>query len=231
MLIHGAGGSHLSWPLDLRRLSPTTTTYLPDLPGHGRSAGSGLASVEGFSDVILQFCHLLNLKDVALIGHSMGGAVALAVALHRPDLCRFLVLLNSAARFDVPRAIREALNEDQQRAIEVICEHAFAPEPPTPWFEATRSMMLDLPFMTLRNDYLACQDFDAVGQLRAIQAPTLIVGAADDVLTPPQSQYLLAEQIPQSKLVMVRNAGHMAALTHAEEIRKQILNFLRLTKC
>lgn len=231
MLIHGAGGSHLSWPLDLRRLSPTTTTYLPDLPGHGRSAGSGFDSVEGFSDVILQFCHLLNLRGVVLIGHSLGGAVAQAVALQRPELCRCLVLLNSAARFDVPRAIRDALDEDQERAIELICENAFAPESPVPWLEATRRMILELPFVTLRNDYLACQGFDAVGQLRDIQAPTLIVGAASDVLTPPQDQYLLAERIPDSKLVLVPNAGHMAALTHAEEIRKQILNFLRLTKC
>jgi pimeloyl-ACP methyl ester carboxylesterase len=237
VLIHGAGGNHLFWPPALRRLSPWAATYLPDLPGHGRSAGPGFNSVEAFADVVQQMCHLLYLTNVVVIGHSMGGAVALAIALRWPDLCHSLVLLNSAAKFDVPRAILHALAEERERAIELIIEHAFSPEfsddsmsAPGPVVEAARRMMLELPLTTLRDDYLACHEFDVTDQLDHIEVPTLIVCATGDALTPLRDQYALAEQIPGSRLALIANAGHAAPLTHAQEVRREILAFTGLTR-
>jgi len=230
VLIHGAGGSHLSWPFALRRLSVKVTTYLPDLPSHGRSVGQGSYAVDEFADIVLELCHHLTLKGAVLVGHSMGGAVALAAALRKPQVCRSLVLLNSAAKFSIPRAIFDALEQSHERAVALICEYAFAPEYPAPLVEITRRMLLELPLDTLRNDFLTCHAFDVTGKLATIHVPTLIIGSSEDMLTPLALQCLMAERIPHSKLVVLQRAGHMAPLTRTEEIRTEILNFLGLTK-
>jgi pimeloyl-ACP methyl ester carboxylesterase len=230
VLIHGAGGSHLSWPAALRRLSPHVTTYLPDLPGHGRSTGPGCSSIEGFADAVLQFCQGLALKGVVLIGHSMGGATATVAALRQPELCRALVLINSAAKFSVPPAILNALGHDHERAVALVCEYALGPDFPPPLGETTCRMLRELPHETLHRDFLACQAFDVTAQLSALQVPTLIIAASDDLLTPLPNQRLLAEHIPHSRLIVMQRAGHTAMLTHAEQIRCEILSFLDLTK-
>lgn len=230
VLIHGAGGSHLAWPAALRRLSPGVTTYLPDLPGHGRSAGSSCSSIEGFADAILQFCQGLTLKSAVLIGHSMGGATAIMAVLRQPELCRALVLLNSAAKFDIPPAILDALEHDHERAVSLVCEYALGPKFPPPLGETTCRMLRELPHETLRRDFLACQAFDVTAQLSALQVPTLIIAASDDLLTPLPGQHLLAEHISSSRLIVMQQAGHAAVLTHAEQIRCEILSFLGLTK-
>ncbi len=76
LLIHGAGGDHLVWPKEIQRL-PGTAVYNLDLPGHGRSAGAGRSSVDDYADVVQEFMELLALQDVTIVGHSMGGAIAL----------------------------------------------------------------------------------------------------------------------------------------------------------
>src|SRR5512142_1639337 len=76
ILIHGAGGSHLSWPPQMRRLHDERILAV-DLPGHGKSAGVGHHAVEDYAAGILAFLAALKLNQAVLVGHSLGGAVAL----------------------------------------------------------------------------------------------------------------------------------------------------------
>src|SRR5512143_1017737 len=79
ILIHGAGGNHLYWPPELRRL-PNERVIAVDLPGHGKSQGVGHHTIEGYADGILAFMKALKLASAVLVGHSMGGGVALQAA-------------------------------------------------------------------------------------------------------------------------------------------------------
>lgn len=228
VFVHGAGGNHLSWPASLRRLSLSATTYLPDLPGHGRSRSEGRGSIEAYAAVMSKFCRCLGLTSVAIVGHSMGGAVALAIALGYPQLCEKLVLLNSAARFAVPPGIMAALDDDHESAVDAICRYTFTAGPTPSLIEATRKIMLDLPLETLRRDFLTCQSFDVERRLGDVQVPTLVIGAEDDELTPPADQLILADRIPEVQLVLLPGGGHMAPLTHQQETARHIRQFLDL---
>ena len=225
IFIHGAGGSHLFWPPSLRRLGPGYTTYLPDLPAHGRSSGAGRASVEAYVDVVLEFIRVLGLTSVILAGHSMGGAVALLAALRHPHLCRKLVLFNSAAHMAVPNEIMAALGAGREPAVDAICRYACVPDVPADLIEVTRKSLSEISLDTLRADYMACQSFDVRGLVGEIAVPTLIVGAEDDLLTPPEGQRWLAEMIWQSRLVVLERCGHLAVLTNADECREALLEF------
>ena len=225
IFIHGAGGSHLIWPPSLRRLGPGYTTYLPDLPGHGRSGGTGRASVEAYVDVVIEFIRALGLTSVILAGHSMGGAIALSTVLRHPHRCRKLVLFNAAARFVVPDEIMAALGAGREPAVDAICRYACVPNVPADLIEATWKSLSDVSLGTLRADYTACQSFDVRGRLGEVAVPTLIVGAEGDLLTPPEGQRWLAERIGHARLVVLQHCGHLAVLTDAGECRKELLEF------
>lgn len=225
VFVHGAGGSHLSWPPALRRL-PYTMTYLLDLPGHGRSKGEGCKTIEAYAEVLRRFITLLELGEAVLIGHSMGGAIALACAVDAPHLCHRLVMINSAAKFTVPPTILEALETDKQRAIELITTHAFTPPPSSTWTDATRRLLGEVPLRTLRNDYLACQAFDAVERLHTVTVPTLIIGSIHDRLVPPDDARYLATKIPNARLAVLEHSGHMAVLTDTNIVREILDEFL-----
>src|SRR5512140_3865565 len=100
ILIHGAGGHHLYWPAQVRRLHGERVFAL-DLPGHGKSAGVGHHSVQDYSAEVLAFMDAMKFSRAVLVGHSMGGAVALQAALDAPERMLGLGLLGSAARLRV----------------------------------------------------------------------------------------------------------------------------------
>src|SRR5512143_1899684 len=79
LLIHGAGGDHLSWPPELRRL-PNYRVYAVDLPGHGKSQGPGFQSFDDHVRVMIKLMDEVGLSRVVVMGVSMGGAIALVMA-------------------------------------------------------------------------------------------------------------------------------------------------------
>src|SRR5262245_15672292 len=102
MLVHGAGSSSVVWIDVLRRIAPGRRPIAPDLPGHGQSdPWHDEPSIEGYRDAVGTVCANLGVRRAVLVGHSMGGAVALACALAWPERVAGLVLVNSAARLDV----------------------------------------------------------------------------------------------------------------------------------
>jgi pimeloyl-ACP methyl ester carboxylesterase len=226
VFIHGAGGNHLSWPGPLRRFDPAASTYFPDLPGHGRSDLTGQLTIAGYAENVHALCRALELTQPVLVGHSMGGAIALSLALHHPGLLCKLVLINSAARFNMPPSILAELHTDPALAVEHINHLAFSHQAPLPLIEASRQMMLSLPPDVLRADYQACASFDLVARLHEIRVPTLIIGAEGDLLTPPDDARPLADRLPNARLIILPRASHMAPLMETQAVRDAILAYL-----
>ena len=100
ILLHGAGGTHLSWPPQIRRLAGEKI-YALDLPGHGKSEGSGRQSVDEYAEDVVAFMKELNIPAAVLVGHSMGSAMALTLALKYSKQVLGLGLLGSGPRLRV----------------------------------------------------------------------------------------------------------------------------------
>ena len=84
VLLHGAGGNHLNWPHNFRRLSGCRV-LAPDLPGHGKSEGIGEQSIERYAEHIHNWLRQLEVREAVIAGHSMGGAIAQTLALQHPQ--------------------------------------------------------------------------------------------------------------------------------------------------
>src|SRR3972149_963517 len=107
ILIHGAGGTHLNWPPQVRRLTGQPI-YAVDLPGHGKSEGIGKQTIRDYAEDIVEFMKALKFRAAVMIGHSMGGAIALLLALYHSPRVIALGLIGSGAKLRVAPAILDA---------------------------------------------------------------------------------------------------------------------------
>lgn len=228
ILIHGAGGHHLFWPPQVRRL-PDERLFAPDLPGHGKSPGLGRHSIVEYSSTLLDFLDTLSLRTVVMVGHSMGSAIALDVATRLPERVAGLVLVGGGARLRVaPELLRAASDPSTAaEAIHLLSERSFAPQTDTKLKQAASQRLADTRLPVLHGDLMACDAFDVRDRLRAISAPTLIVCGEADKMTPPSYSIYLQQQIPGARLQMVPNAGHMVMLEKPDEVAALLGSFLQ----
>ncbi len=225
VLIHGAGGSRLHWPPQLRRMSGATV-YALDLPGHGRSQGAGCGSIEGYAAVVLAFLDHIAANSPVVVGHSMGGAVAQKLALNNRERVSALVLVATGARLQVAPAILEGIEQDFEQTVDLITRYAWSPEADPSLTDLGRQALQETGSDVLRRDFLACDRFDVMDHVGEIDVPTLVIGASADRLTPLKYSRFLREQIPNAQLVALEGAGHMVMLERPREVADAIECFV-----
>ena len=227
LLIHGAGGNRLHWPPGIRRM-PGWRVLALDLPGHGKSPGPGSHSIEAYAEIVLDGLQTNKVEKAIPVGHSMGGAIALLLALEAPEKFAGLVLIGSGARLRVAPAILEASAQTSTfpQAVAAIMQSAFSESAPARMVELARRRMLEVDPAVLHDDFTACDEFDVMARLAEIRLPTLVLCGAEDQLTPLKYSEFLAANIPDAVLVRIAGAGHMAMLEQPQAVASALREFL-----
>lgn len=225
VLIHGAGGSHLVWPAELRRLAGATV-YALDLPAHGKSDGRPRDSIGEYAAVLIGWLDALHIERAVLVGHSMGGAIAQQIALDYPQRAGALVLIATGARLRVAPNFLEGLRTDYARTLDAINSYAWGPQTSEAAIRQGRQHLAQADPQTTHDDFAACNMFDIVDRLGQINAPTLVIGGAADQLTPARYAIKLAEGIAGAQLRLIENAGHMVMLEWPEQVARAVSDFL-----
>jgi len=226
ILVHGAGGSHQLWGSTLRNLH-TANVYAVDLPGHGRSEGTGRRSIADYASFVLQFMNALEIAQAVLVGHSMGSATALTLTLREPQRVAGLVLVGSGARLRVLPAILEGVLSDPKSTVELICSTAYSSTVPRELVRQGQRQMLQVPPQTIHDDFAACNDFDVMEHLGEIRCPTLVICGTEDRLTPAKYSTFLVDRIADAELVLVEGAGHMIMTEKPELVAEAITTALQ----
>lgn len=227
VLIHGAGGTHLHWPPQIRRL-PDSKVYALDLPGHGKSSGHGQQSISAYADSVLTWLDAQKISRAMFVGHSMGGAIALTLGLQYPARVLALGLLGTGARLRVDPVLLEHTSRAATfpAAVEAITERAFSPQTPERLKELAAQRMGEIRPTVLHSDFLACDAFDERDRIAQIQAPSLILCGQADQLTPPRHAQYLADQLPNAEIQLIPQAGHMLQLEAPEAVAQALTHFL-----
>jgi len=227
VFIHGAGFTDVLWRRQVAALGDQANCIALDLPGHGASEGPGRERIADYAESVYGFVHGIAAPRPFLCGHSMGGAVALRLAIDHGDRFAGVALLNTGARLRVAPEILEAITRDYDAYVASLPDFAASPN--------TRRSMLE-PLLreacghedpaVVAGDFRACDAFDVMGELWRVQVPTLAVAGEDDQVTPPKFSRYLAEHIAGAELQSIAHAGHLAPLEQPDAVTGVISRFL-----
>jgi pimeloyl-ACP methyl ester carboxylesterase len=227
LFLHGAGGNARSWYFQKEYLKAYVEVIPVDMPGHGVNAdGDGLHSIEEYRDYVYEVTKKLEIDKCYVVGHSMGGAVALSFALAHQDMLKGLVLITTGAKLRIVPEILEGLKTDKEKAIRAVMDFGFAQTSPAKLKEGGVKEMMGCKTEVIYGDFDACEHFDATDSVSRIKVPTLIIAGKYDLLTPPKFSEYLHRKIEGSRFVLVEDAGHMVTLEKPKEVNEAIREFV-----
>ncbi len=227
VLIHGAGGTHLYWPSEVRRLAGFRV-LAPDLPGHGKSAGRGQQSIAAYTQIVLAWLEAAGLHQAVFVGHSMGSAIALTLALEAGEHVLGLGLVGAGAKLPVAPALLEAASSPTSylTAVETAVAWSFGPEAPVELTTLAARRMAETRQTVLYGDFLACDGFDVSERISEIKQPALVLCGEEDRMTPIRNSQFLGGAMPSARLVVIPRAGHMVMLENPPVVAKALVEFL-----
>lgn len=227
LLIHGAGGTRLNWPPEIRR-GQGLEVYSVDLPGHGESVGQGDSSIRGFTERLVEWMDSLNLEQAIVCGHSMGGAIAMTMGLLAPDRVIGLVLISTGAKLRVHPKILALTSEPGtfHAAAELVTTWSFGKSVDERLRDLAMARMKEIIPEVAHSDFTACDNFDLMEKLGEIYTPTLVICGEEDLMTPVKFSRYLADQIQGASLYLLPDAGHMVMLERPREVADRIREFV-----
>lgn len=237
VFIHGGEHDHSVWALQSRYLAHHGYGVLAlDLPGHGRSAGPALATVEALADWTLAAMDAAGARRATIAGHSMGSLVAVECAARAPDRVDRLMLLGSTFPMRVADDLLNATRDDEPRAhtmINVWSHSAYAHYPgnPGPGFWVVGGnlrLMQRQPAGTLHADFKACNDYRSGKESAAkVRCPVLFIVARRDAMTPARGGREFAKSFATSRVVEIAGSGHAMMAEKPDEVLDEVVAFLR----
>ncbi|HVB76364.1 MAG TPA: alpha/beta fold hydrolase [Candidatus Nitrosotalea sp.] len=256
VFVHGLGSAgFIEWRSNLDPMAMRHRVYAPDLPGFGRSdKPRGAYGVEFFARALEDYMQALGISGATMVGASLGGRVALELALNHPHRVKRLVLVNSVGlgrprpRPYYPLLVLPALGELLMRATRLAlwrapaglilglrrrATGAHAESAPDPEYLGQLREMHDSPgfarayLATLRS--LAAPFRGGVHDLRSrlheIAIPVLLVWGAGDTLLPLRHALLARDLIAGAELRVIASAGHSPHRERSGEFNRVLLDF------
>jgi pimeloyl-ACP methyl ester carboxylesterase len=243
VFLHGAQNDHSVWILQSRFLAHRGHGVLAlDLPGHGRSGGTALPTVEAIADRVAEALAASGATRWLLVGHSMGSLVALEVARRSPDATRGVALIGTAFPMRVSDALLAATRERPEEAIMMIDTWAHrpsitatqlrpgAPGPGFSNFEQKRRLMQRIAARggpdVMPTDFAACNAYaGGLEAAHALACPALFVLGRDDAMTPRRAAQPLIDACADATVVEVARCGHELMSEQPDAVRQALQRF------
>ncbi|KAB2918445.1 MAG: alpha/beta hydrolase [Hyphomicrobiaceae bacterium] len=240
IFIHGAGQDHTNWQLPARWFAWHGHSVLAvDLPGHGRSEGPALRSVADMAAWVGLLMDAAGAERASLVGHSMGGAIAIEAAAALGERISRIALLGTALATPVNEALLTAARDAPEKAHQMITAWALGPAAkvggnPVPglWMQGGSMALLagNRPGV-LHAAFEACNNWKTGPEAaRRIRCPTLVLIGANDAMTPPRIGQELARQIAGSREIIIPNCGHMMMAEAPDAVLDALIGFFAVAK-
>lgn len=198
-----------------------------DLPSHANSEKMDNLSLELYVDVVKKIVDSLNIGDIVLCGHSLGGAIVLSYYFKYPKDVAALILCATGARLRVIDFIFETLRNNYREYLEYLPLGNFFIKTSNTIKEALVKQVVDMDPEVVYADFKICNEFDVMDKLSSIIAPCLVICGNRDTLTPIKYSTYLKKSIKNSELVIINRAAHKVMLEKPDEVNSAIQEFIR----
>lgn len=235
LLLHGLGVDHRMWGRSLPDLQERGQILVPDLPGFGRESplAPDLCTPVGYADWLAAWLSGRTGGGLAVAGYSMGGTLAMLLALRHPQLVERLVLCCSSpcwgrgGRLWLGRAFAGlggvAAMDLFQLSVRWSCSRHLVTGPES---SQVADMVARAHRPSMRRLYLALAELNLVPELERLDLPALVVGGSRDWLAPTAHQRLLSQGLPGGELEVLPGAGHFLCLSHSGRFTELLLRGL-----
>jgi len=227
VFVHPAGSSKEIWEDDVDYFSQWYNTMAMDLPGRGETGGEGLTDVFEYAKFVKGVMDEAKISNSVVVGTSMGGAVAQAVALGYPEVVSGLLLLGTGAKLPCAPMIFEGIMSDYNKYLDMSGQVAYGPNTDKKIIERHKEISVKVRPEVAHGDFTACNTFDSRTRLGEIKVPTLIMCGEVDYLMPLKFSTYLEDNIENSKLITFAGVGHNVMAEVQDEFRKYMLEFLQ----
>ncbi len=235
--IHGAQHDHSVWILQSRYLAHHGYAVLAvDLPGHGRSTGEPLTSIEAMADWLLALLDAAGVEQATLVGHSGGSLAALEAASRQPSRATKLALVGTAFPMRVGDDLLAATRDDEPAAIDMIniwshSGYAQKPSSPGPGFWVVgqnKRLMERMQPGVLHADFAACNAYaNGLTAAARIECPVLFILGKRDAMTPSKAANALRQAIPSARAIEVPATGHALMAEAPDAVLDALRAFLK----
>lgn len=219
VLLHGLSGSARWWRNNVPALADHFRTHTPDLVGFGSSRTWAMQpSIPEMAELIEQWLDINEIEQTSLVGHSMGGQIAIHVAARWPERVRKLVLVSAAG---IPRDL--TLSAVTRFVAEILPPRSwgkplFLPTVAADALRAGPRSLLSAAHRLMRDDVRPL--------LEKITAPTLLIWGRLDPLTPVAQGEFMAQHIAGARLIVYDDAAHMPMVDAPARFNREVLEFL-----
>ena len=236
VFVHGAASDHSVWLLQSRYFAHHGKGVLAvDLPGHGRSAGPALGSVDAIAAWLPAVLDAAGLAQAALVGHSLGALAVLACAARHPARVAKVALLGPAVPMEVSEALLDAAKANDHVAYELINGWSTSAgkqlggnTAPGMWLMGSAIRLMErTPPGVLHADLVACNAWTGgLEAAAAVRCPSLVVIGARDIMAPPRAAKALAETLAGARVVTLPDTGHAMMAEQPDAVLDALRGFL-----
>ena len=236
VFLHGSGFDHTVWSLQSRFFAFRKYSVLAlDLPGHTRSEGPPLESIEAMADWLRDVVEALDANKLSLVAHSQGCLVALEYASRYPDRLRSMSLVTSGLATPVNDFLLNAARDDPESAVAMMLSWGFGPAghlhqgpiPGNSMVSAGRKIMRANTPDALSTDLHACNSYkNGVAAAEKVSCPTQVIVGGKDRMAPRKATDKLIEHLSSPAVAVIRESGHIVPQEAPNKCRTLLKDFI-----
>jgi pimeloyl-ACP methyl ester carboxylesterase len=233
LFIHGTGQDHTIWVLPTRYFSRHDRNVLAvDLPGHGRTGGKALESIEAIADWAIQLLDAAGLTTAAVVGHSLGALVAIATAARHQQRVRAIALLGITVPMPVSEILLDNAKKDKHEAIEMLNFWGYSKSAqlggnatPGNWMLGGGMRLMEKAGPgVIHTDLNACNEYiEGIEHASNVRCPALLILGERDLLTPVRSALKVAAALPHAEKVVLEGSGHALLAEKPDHVLDQLI--------
>ncbi len=226
LLLHGLFGELSNWESVVHRFKGRYRVLIPLLPINEMPLKQ--AGLEGLVKFVEEFVTLKKLRDITVMGNSLGGHLAIIYSLHRPEYIKRLILTGSSGLFENSMGGSFPKRGDYKYIKERVEYTFYDPKTATKEyvdevFETTKSIPKAMRIVAIAK---SAQRNNMANDIPNIKTPTLLIWGLNDTITPPMVAHEFNRLIPNSKLRFIDKCCHAPMMEHPEKFNDLVEEYM-----